>query len=113
MKMTTKEILEKARERISNPQNWCKKETAKKKVNDGFVACGIKDPGACQWCATGALDAVIPFKFIFANLEPRRAAWKALDNSTPIQCIVHFNDNRETTHKEIIEIFDRAIEACK
>lgn len=120
--MIAKEILTLAKTKISNQENWCKISAAKKKQTenveqiggkftfDGFICCGAKDPEACQWCASGAVDNVIPTGTYHQNSKARQKALIALDLSCPEYSIISFNDNRYTSHNEIMDVFDKAIE---
>ena len=118
MELTAKEILVKARNKIAEPENWCKISAAKKKHNqrgntftfDGFIPCAVEDPEASQWCATGAVNSVIPHGLFRENMAPRRKALCALDASCPAYTIIDYNDNRHTSHNEILDVFEKAIE---
>ena len=118
MELTAKEILVKARNKIAEPENWCKISAAKKKHNqcgntftfDGFISCAVEDPEASQWCATGAVNSVIPHGSFYENLVPRRKALRVLDASCPAYTIIDYNDNRHTSHNEILDVFEKAIE---
>ena len=118
MKMTAKEILIRARNLISKPDNWCKNTAARKKLScnggfaSGFFPCGGTDPEACQWCASGAVDSVIttwPYYDIYVS-HARAMALRALDEACPYQSIVSYNDFPATSHRQILDIFNKAIE---
>ena len=117
MEMSVKEVLVKARNKIEKRQNWCKKAAAKKMAvpNNGnfyrsvsvwLIECGAKNEHACQWCATGAVDSVVEKVFADNTVQAKRL----LSEFCPNKSIAEYNDERKTSHKDIIEIFDKSIE---
>ena len=117
MEMIAKEILKKARAKIAKPENWCQGVSARKKVrsilydfNDVLEACDARDPEACQWCATGAIDGVIPRDSYLNVFGSRKDALRVLDRFCPESSVVAYNDGKENSHESIISIFDKAIE---
>lgn len=100
---TIKENLIAARALIDTPEKWGKGD-------------GISAPKGCL-CAESAC-------FVATESEAdKNAAWEALEDALPepwrTRCIeedlaVHwFNDHPDTTHADIMALFDRAIEAVK
>ena len=115
MTISVKEILVKARNKIENPENWCKKAKARTVEPDAnntgcMIACHSCDPKACQWCATGAIDSVIPSNVVRRYFENRVKAKILLSEICPMHSIISYNDHKTTLHKDIIRVFDRAIE---
>ena len=107
--LNAKEILVLARRLISNPGHWCKDSMAKKKASGRFVGCSVADWEACQWCATGAIDASIPSDAWVPHIEGRREAWEIMGNVCSMDNMVEFNDHPETKHEDVLDVFDQAI----
>lgn len=118
MEITAKEILVKARKKISKPENWCQGVSARKKIrsvlydyNDVFESCDAKDSEACQWCATGAIDSVTPIGLINQNRSEYLKAYRILFEHCAFTHVANFNDRGTTSHADILEAFDLAINA--
>lgn len=117
MKMSAKTILKKCRKIISKSENWCKINQAQKVKSENeygylgtnFTYCGVDDPLACQWCASGAMVKAIPKGRRDENLESYNQARRALDMASGAPSIVALNDHSRTTHDQVIAAFDRAI----
>jgi len=97
--MTTKEVLEAAKKRIEDPVNWG--QGAKYKY-------GVVRPGT--ECAMEAVGRVLEpdirrSPHTTAGYQQAENALKAAMGESP----VYFNDDH--THAEVMEAFDRAIEA--
>ena len=86
--MTTLEVLTAARKRIDTPSKWCK----------GYISAGSR----C--CIMGALDEVT-----LTYIEFHKA--KDVLLSQVGDGIEEFNDHPTTTHRDVLALFDRAIEA--
>jgi len=86
--------LEAARALISDPKHWAKNE---------YV-----ESGSC-YCALGALGMVA--SGVAANFlwEDREALLMALP--VGVGSVVEFNDAVDTTHADIMDLFQRAIDA--
>lgn len=128
--------LAKARTLISSPETWLKVGLARNSLNTPIHPCLAE---ACRFCAIGAVAHAVrgdltpvdllkeerkksPIYFIYDDdLSPLalHALFNALpDNFQPcdkpkrntlFSYIYRFNDNRMTTHAEVLALFDRAI----
>lgn len=100
------EILIAAKALIDTPEKWTKGALARKSLTSPF-SCATRDPEATCWCAMGALVHVTPpLSFAVA-----RAEWllrRSMGTSIPV-----FNDGHHTTHADVMDAFDRAIELAK
>ncbi|HVI40738.1 MAG TPA: hypothetical protein VM577_08760 [Anaerovoracaceae bacterium] len=98
------EILKKAKEKISDPANWCREMIAQKA--DGTAAYN-KDPEACKWCAAGAIwssheDSGLTrdaFQFMTKMIPELQ--------ETKLQSIFEVND--VLGHEAVMNLFDLAI----
>jgi len=97
--MTSLEIFTKAREILSDPNNWTKHAFARTK--DGEPLWDGSAKGACKWCLTGVLDAVVGKE---QGTESRE--WRILRNITCGPPTI-FNDACE--HADVLEVLDKAI----
>lgn len=109
--LTTKEVLIKARELISKPENWIQGAVARNKYG---VSTQAISPDAVCWCAVGALGAVACEYVIFNKtahiLEYAiQTQFPKVDGRPTTISIEEFNDYF-ATHEKILETFDRAIE---
>ena len=100
--MTNKEVLISARGFIE--KGWTQGAGARDKYECHVSA---KDPDARSWCALGALDAVNPDGYI-RLLE----IWAYLNSLVDTSCVDEFNDYEDTTQKDVLDLYDRAITAC-
>lgn len=99
-----KETLIRARELVSTPEHWTKGSQAID--TDGSAIAWNEDKATC-FCMMGAIN---------------RAAWElnsdgaydAMDHIETITCtpLPRFNDNRYTTHEDVLKAFDQAIAKC-
>ena len=96
--MTTKEVLVKARTLVE--KGWTQGAFAKDDY--GYIVKST-DPKACSWCATGAIQAVLPKNVPFSDYT----ALLTVPNG-----IVLFNDNLNTTKEDVLKVFDKAIARC-
>jgi len=92
---TVRENLIAARALIDTPEKWGK---------------GSYEPSHGCYCALGAIDAV---EKTHGGFYASEATANALRSAIGNECfsIVDFNDAEETTHADILALFDRAIEA--
>lgn len=101
--MTAREILEKAREKIARPENWCRGALARDAKRRSVRP---ETPEACRWCVFGAVQAA-------TNVNANPAALDAFrllnDAARPSQGMDNFNDNYRHSHADILALFDRAI----
>jgi hypothetical protein len=97
--MTTHEVLALARRLISDEERWCK---------ESYGIAGT------PMCAIGALLAVSDSRYVQAFPHAERALVAALGGDQSRHdpmCVEKFNDAEETTHTDVIGLFDKAIAA--
>lgn len=106
--------LRAAREKITDPKNWFKGNWFQ--TNDGLETEDADVGNICCMCAIGAVACVTGLNPKYTFSAPRdENAWAALDQATReltnsrFSDIVDYNDRTETTHEEILAVFDRAI----
>ena len=110
--METKEILQKARDLITDPAKWTTGFFARDV--EGRIQAANKESTVC-WCAWGAIQKVVgsdTFKRM-DNLHLWDTLWNATgepDYGSASHVIWSYNDNH--THEEVLAVFDKAIEAC-
>lgn len=99
---TDLEVLQKARQVISNPANWTQRTSA---VNALGEMVGVKSTEACAWCAVGAV-----YKAMDAYSG---TVWNPLEGALPAgyNIVSEYNDTH--SHEEVLALFDRAIEIAK
>ena len=112
MELTAKDILVKARNKIAEPENWCKSVSSRRKTATGYEVCSVDDPKACQWCATGAVASVVTLGSIRKRCDEYVKANDLLDIFSVFDSVVFYNDHKKTSHADIVAVFDRAIEAA-
>ena len=94
-------ILTKAKNRISNPNAWMKGAYSNQ-MDDTYPTC---------WCSFGAVDSVAAD--LKSDYATNRNVLTLLIQSIPdghIRNVINYNDDPETTHTDVMEMFDRAIE---
>jgi hypothetical protein len=101
--VTPLEVLKAARKRIEKPEAWTTGSLARTFL--GFDV-GEQHPDACCWCAIGAVYSVPA-----VVLGARDIAHEAMERALPpgFDAVERFNDNRYTTHADVLALFDRAI----
>ena len=102
--MNTKEVLIKARELISDPNNWTAHAYARDAKGERVE---INSPAACKFCALGAVQRVIGRPH---DPSLSRKAWNALHEQTSDYSVASVNDNEG--HAAVMEMFDKAIAEC-
>ena len=103
MAMTIRDVLITARERITDPRRWCQGALAKDAF--GNRVSPVKH-NAVRWCAAGACDATAGLMNAQSNAAVNALACELYDKS-----LVSYNDRPETTHADILALYDRAIAA--
>lgn len=109
--------LQEARELILKEENWTKEAFARDARGN---ACNIRAEGACQWCATGALEKVtLPDLNGVGYMS--KSYWTRYDEALDALLLVvrplgglgvaSYND--EHGHSATIEMFDAAIKLAK
>ncbi len=95
-------LLEKARKRISTPDKWCQRVSARDRAGEPALA-GARD--ACQFCIVGAVRA----KFSPYN----ERALHELRDHLPVEVphypggLASYNDN--STHERVLDLFNTTI----
>lgn len=126
--MLASEALLKAKEILSNEENWCHGNYAIDSLGSPVVPGSNK---ACKFCAIGALCKILlPNESVMSSVESfsvdneiieryvRPAAtmnsyYSGVDlGELPWCSIVFFNDS-QATHAQLMEMFDKAIELAK
>lgn len=103
--MQTIEVLEKARELISDPERWTQKVQAR---GPGDLEVDVFSPTATKWCAIGACRKVSGHK------DGRLLATANLGDTTRARahCTVGtYND--KATHAQVLNVFDATIERLR
>lgn len=100
-----REILEAAKEMISDEKDW-------RKGWYGYL--DPRDDGADSGhCAVGALKSAMWQRgdAVYYKVFIDQAATKALYGQVPetFSCVEHYNDHSDTTHQDILDLYDRAI----
>jgi hypothetical protein len=100
------EILIKAKAEIANPARWTREAYAR---DEDGQAVDIFDTNACQFCAIGAIRRQSPTPRVI-NM-PIEYAVMAINEvcREKARTIYHYNDQPETSHEDIIQIFDATI----
>lgn len=129
--MLTSEYLIAAKAVISNPDNWTKGYYAMTRpirdVNernlDDYLEVG--DPKAVCFCSMGALAKVAygvsgsewsydkEIMAVFDQVTTILGETAGPASLTGVNDVVAFNDRRETTHEDVMALFDRAIASAK
>ena len=116
MMMSQKKILTKARELISEPDRWVKGAYSLDKY---FNHVHRNAPEACRWCLSGSIEAATEMLavstrsdiFLYLSkeyMEAKRVLLKMSDLDG-FPSISQWNDHPDRTHKEVIDLLDRAI----
>lgn len=105
MVKSVKQYLVGGRKRIEKPENWVKCINRHDRNVNGRI-----EPA---WCAAAAVEAEIPDGEYWDNWHIFIRAMMRLDMSCSACSIRVFNDKHSTTHKDILDVFDRAIAELK
>ena len=105
---TTKQTLIKARGLIDEPSKWTKLAWAR---NSRQISCAMDNSDAQCFCLGSSLILASP------PLEPKIVNVE-IENQLPIingkvPTIAEYNDHPDTTHADIMNLFDKAIEAAE
>lgn len=97
-----------ARATIAEPAAWTKDNYATDAAGE---PCGEQEVEAVCFCTLGAIQKHVDFAGA-AYLRPLR---KAVEEKTGRKCpnIPYYNDHPDTTHADILTMFDRGIEIAK
>lgn len=103
------QVLQNARELIAEEKNWT--QGAQARTANG-EATALDDKQAVCFCATGALCRVS--HRLAYSIQAR--AYEKLSSKVPSRMrtrVALFNDDPSTTHKDVLKLFDDAIQTCK
>jgi hypothetical protein len=99
-------VLKKARELLSGRGKWAQGWMAFNKTGAGVSA---KSPDAVCFCSLGAIDRITD-----GDVDSYTGAIDLLHSQLPNDVsIPGFNDNPKRTKKQILRLFDKAIEGSK
>jgi hypothetical protein len=103
---TTCENLQAARKLIENPQNWVKKN-----YHDVIQRRFRRD--IHQYCLLGAINVArgVPSTSWDREAPEIQLAAKALGHES-LHAVYGFNDLPSTTHADVLNVLDKAIELC-
>ena len=99
-----RKTLKDAKALIKNKEHWCKEDLAQDKEGRSVDVC---DEDAHSWCILGAVTKVFNYSYEYES------AISALKSQLPpdYKSIDEYNDHFMTTHQDILDLFDDAIEA--
>ena len=99
--MNELETLIAARALIASPESWIKDNSAQ---DANGVPVGTFYEGACKFCTVGAITCASG-----ETLTETRASILRAHLPKPFDNLVNFNDHPDTTHADVLALFDRAI----
>lgn len=129
--MKTSDLLKKAKEVVKNPHHWVQDDYA---VNAKGDRVDVGNETACRFCMMGAFRKAVfgtdtetrssaafnsgggnPASHLTSvEIRAARSAWEFVEKQfvkpKGFNSIVSFNDARETSHEDVIGVFDAAIE---
>jgi hypothetical protein len=98
----------KAYELLSSPDTWCREALAKDAHGDSVTPF---DPEAVQWCALAAVQKVYPqsqweeaMNRVLRALSVSEKGIKQLSKSDKACCVMEWNDQQESSYREIRQI---------
>ena len=112
-KEDTHAVLVAARALLTPPAAWTRVAFARNEAGNSTIS---GDPSAVCWCAVGAVNRAARTQFGVCGLQAMTAvdalatALGALVADTS-GGVAAYNDAPERTHEEILELFDKAIDA--
>ena len=100
------DILVKGKDLISDPERWTKGYAARDKKGIRVIAMS---EDAVKWCMIGAIRKVVDEEEYSHELH---MAQVLLRRHLPgnHRLLFEFNDDRATTHEDVMTLFDKAIE---
>ncbi len=114
MPMKPKEILIAARARIADPEHWIKGHMAEDTIGNEVCTDHVN---AYRFCAVGALKSVLhkvvkTHKREFKLNEYLSGKLMSYIESKEFKGVPDFNDSPNTTHADVLAMFDKAIASC-
>lgn len=108
--MNTVDVLKAARDIISTPDKWTQRSYAR--AADNYpVAVGMKD--ACKFCALGAVLKVSERTYAGPDDFAPMAILEGVAHQYHDMSVVGYNDSPNTSHQDIMELYDRAIQEAQ
>lgn len=106
--MTSKELLEGAKQLISDPERWTQKALAR---DGGGRSCLPWEQEAACWCVMGALQRAEHNHQAFgsATLNAMIALQSGAAAVNPAFGLFDFNDHADTKHGDVLAALDNAI----
>lgn len=98
---TPRRLLQEGRARIESQEAWIKHMAARDSEGRS-VSCLSEE--ACRFCAFGA---------VYGNLPALTFLERAVHKLYKRHGIVRFNDRVETTHEDVLRVYDLAIDLAK
>lgn len=98
--MNDKEVLIEVRKLISKPENWTKHVAAR---DLDFEKVPSSSPRACRWCIIGAVYKVVN-NDLLARIRITDILGRVLGGHVDA-----WNDADETTHQDVLDLFDKTI----
>ena len=105
--MTHKELIIKVKEKIDTPEKWTKGFYARDK---NHVVVDETSDKACKFCLLGALSRVGYESDTSATLGPILQLFRLKAHSRGYDMITSFNDDKLTTHEDVMKLLDEVIE---
>ena len=101
-------LLVEARSLISDPQCWVKHDAAKALDRYGtYWTVRPWHPSACKWSPKGAVKKIaVHFDMNYAVEQDAVALLVSVSGN---DSLIAFNDNPDTTHSDVLALFDKAI----
>ena len=113
----TKRILVEARETLSEESAWTRNEWA---INEDGQKCTPGSQFAVAWCAVGACQLAEWNIFPDAGWRAEDARSRAIRKLTQVlkdwgewRSVTEYNDSENVSHKQVLALFDEAIERCR
>ena len=115
--MTVLELLQNARQLLSDPARWTKGCFARNA--EGQAVHPVLGKAAC-WCSVGAIRKEFSREHGYTDrsatvssfLDAHLLLHQLLSSGKHSAGIPSFNDHPDTTHADVLALFDRAIEHC-
>ena len=106
-----KKVLMTVRSIIEDERSWGKGQDA---VNASMKKVGVMHENACKWCLSGAIQRAL---ILYGKRYPDEVAVRkqiitVLEKRHLTSNIVRFNDSVRTTHKDVMDVLDEAIDTA-
>lgn len=111
--MTPAALLKKAKALISDPNAWIRGHAGTDKSG---LPVRANHPDACRWCALGALWKAADYdtrEAIYCEIVDAEVCLESALGVSLITGIARYNDDPETTHTDVMSLYDRAIELAE